>query len=327
MALIKLFNNFYFCALQKRLRSLSMLLQSVKDIAWQNLYNIKKMKKLLSIISLSAILFTSCSKDQDPITPEVKQAAGTLSLNFDAVYGNQDFTLGKAFDYDLTNSTGNYKLTYEFNNLRYWVSNVILVDKQGVEYKVPNSYYLVEETKDVLISSDMGGITYTYPANKRENIIIKDVPAGDYKAVKFSIGVDSRYNDNLTLHAGELQTLAAMANENWMWFTSYIFTSTSGKVTWVKTAPETSVTKNFKFDTGSNAMYKQKTIELASPITVAADYTSKINLTVDAKKIVDFESPMNDNIVGASKVALMTRLTDNYVSKAITLKSAEASKN
>ena len=282
------------------------------------------MKKLLSLLGLSLILFTSCSKD-DQLTPTVPAEAGVLSLNFDAVYGDQDFALNKAFDYDLTNSTGSHKLTYEFNTLRYWVSNVILVNQAGVEYSVPDAYYLVEE--NIAQNVQEGSFNKVYPANKRETITIKDIPVGDYKAIKFSIGVDPKYNDNLTLRAGELNTLAAMANENWMWFTSYIFTSTSGKVTWLKTAPETSETKNFKFDTGSNNMYKQKTIVLASPMSISADHHAKVNLTVDAKKIVDFEFPMTDNIVGASKVALMNRLTDNYLSKAITFKSVETLKN
>jgi hypothetical protein len=282
------------------------------------------MKKLLSLLGLSLLLITSCSKDEN-LNPTGQSATGALSLNFDAVYGDQDFALNKAFNYDLTNSSGSYKLTYEFNTLRYWVSNVILVNQAGVEYPVPDAYYLVEE--NIAQQVQEGSFNKVYPANKREVITIKDIPAGDYKAIKFSIGVDPKYNDNLTLRAGELNTLAAMANENWMWFTSYIFTSTSGKVTWVKTAPETSETKNFKFDTGSNDMYKQKTIELTTPLSIGADHQVKLNLTVDAKKIVDFEFPMTDNVVGASKVALMTRLTDNYLSKAIAFKSVETVKN
>ncbi|RZM29181.1 MAG: hypothetical protein EOO88_05940, partial [Pedobacter sp.] len=103
------------------------------------------MKKFLTIISLSTLLFVSCDKDEVAVTPLEQQPAGSLSINFDAVYGNQDFALNKSFDYELTNAATNGKLTYEFTKLRYWVSNVILVGKDGSEYKVPDSYYLVEE--------------------------------------------------------------------------------------------------------------------------------------------------------------------------------------
>lgn len=282
------------------------------------------MKKILTIISLSILLFASCSKEEIKPEPEVKQAPGTLSLNFDAVYGNQDFALNKVFEYELVGSAGNTKFTYEFTKLRYWVSNVILVAKDGTEYKVPDSYYLIEENTAQPIQG--GSFNKVYPANKRENIIIKDIPSGEYRAVKFSIGVDSRYNDNLTLRAGELSALTAMANDDWMWFTSYIFTSTAGKITWLKPAPEVAVSKNFTFETGSNAQFKQKTIELINPISIGGDYTSKIELAVDAKKIVEFENPFTDNIIGATKPALMTRLTDNVISKAIVFKAAEGLK-
>ncbi|WP_139180199.1 MbnP family protein [Pedobacter rhizosphaerae] len=282
------------------------------------------MKKFLTIISLITLLFASCSKEEIVPETELKQAAGTLSLNFDAIYGSQDFALNKAFDYELTSSSGNAKFTYEFTKLRYWVSNVILVTKDGNEYKVPDSYYLIEENTAQPIQG--GSFNKVYPANKRENVIIRDIPFGEYKTVKFSIGVDSRYNDNLTLRAGELSALTAMANDDWMWFTSYIFTSTAGKITWVKSAPEAAVSKNFTFETGSNAQFKQKTIELINPISIGGDYTSKIDLTVDAKKILDLEAPFTDNIIGATKPALMTRLTDNVISKAISFKSAEGIK-
>lgn len=282
------------------------------------------MKKFLTIISLATLALASCSKDEATVVPVSEQPAGSLSLNFDAVYGNQDFALNKAFDYELTGASGNTKLTYEFTKLRYWVSNVIMVAKDGTEYKVPDSYYLVEENNAQPIQG--GSFNKVYPANKREQVVIEDIPAGEYKAVKFSVGVDQRYNDNLTLRAGELSALNAMANDDWMWFTSYIFTSAAGKLTWVKPAPEAPASKNFVFETGSNAQFKQKTIDLAKPINIGADYTSKIDLTVDAKKIVAFDSPFTDNIIGATKPALMTKLTDNFIANAISFKAAEAVK-
>lgn len=96
---------------------------------------------------------------------------------------NKDFTIGSQ--------------TYNFTKLRYWVSNVTLVDTKGTEYKVPDSYYLIEEVGNLDLSGTIND-SVVYPAKKRETVTLKDIPSGDYKTVKFSIGVDSQHNDNLS---------------------------------------------------------------------------------------------------------------------------------
>src|SRR4051812_31381211 len=95
-----------------------------------------KIMKRFFILSLAAALFSSCSNDDDsqtvvPVTP------GDVTVTFDARVGTSDFALNKDF------TIGSQ--TYNFTKLRYWVSNVILVDMKGTEYKVPDSYYLIEE--------------------------------------------------------------------------------------------------------------------------------------------------------------------------------------
>lgn len=182
------------------------------------------MKKLLSIIAISVILFTSCSKDEDLVP--AAETEGKATITFDAAFGTQDFALNKDF---LSGAT-----TYNFTRFRYWVSEAVLVNSQGEEYKVPNSYFLLEETAAIPVQDG----AFTYPATKRESIDLREIPVGDYKTIKFSIGVDSRYNDNLSLQAGELSQLNGMTNVSWMWMTSYIFTSIGGKVSKSGNAPK-----------------------------------------------------------------------------------------
>ncbi|WP_157544050.1 MbnP family protein [Mucilaginibacter paludis] len=260
------------------------------------------MKKFLSIISISAILFTSCSKNNDVKPVEVPETAGKATLTFDAVAGASDFALNKDF-------TASGK-TWNFTQLRYWVSNVVLINDKGEEYKVPNSYYLMEENNPAETNS-----AYVYPANKRESINLTDIPAGDYKSVKFSVGVDTKYNSNLSLQAGELSQLNGMTNVSWMWATTYIFSSLKGKVT------EGTTVKTIAVETGLDANYKSVTLALPSTLHIGSSKSSTISLNTDVTKITDGVDIMATPTIGASQATVMASVATNYSTKVFTVKS------
>lgn len=259
------------------------------------------MKKLLSIIGLSTLLFTSCSKDDDQVI--TLQAEGRTTLTFDAAFGAQDFALNKDF------ASGSK--TLNFTKFRYWVTNVILVNSKGEEYKVPNSYFLLEETGALPVQEG----AFTYPASKRESIDLKNIPAGDYKTLKFSIGVDSRFNDNLSLQSGELSQLSGMTNISWMWMTSYIFSSVGGKIT------EAGVAKNLLIETGLNANYKSVTLELPTVVQISSAKDSKIVLKADVEKAFDGVDVVANPIVGAKQATIMTAVATNYSTKVFSVTS------
>ena len=231
------------------------------------------------------------------------ETEGNASITFDAVYGNQDFSLNK----DFTSGTK----TLNFSKFRYWVSNVVLVNSKGEEYKVPSSYFLIEETSAVAIQDG----TFTYPATKRESINLKNIPAGDYKTIKFSIGVDSKYNDNLSLQTGELSQLNGMTNVSWMWMTSYIFTSVAGKVT------ESGTAKNLLIETGLNANFKSVSLDLPSVIHISSAKDSKVVLKADVEKSIDGVDIATNPVVGASNATVMTAVATNYSTKVFSVTS------
>lgn len=258
------------------------------------------MKKLLSIILVATVLFTSCDKNNDLTITETE---GKTSVTFDAVFGTQDFALNKDF------AVGTK--TYNFNKFRYWVSNVTLVNSKGEEYKVPNSYYLIEETAALPVQDG----AFTYPAKKRETVELTGIPAGDYQTIKFNIGVESKYNDNLSLQIGELSQLNGMTNISWMWMTSYIFSSIGGKVT------EGTTSKNILVETGLNANHKSVSLSLPTAVSIGANKTSKIVLTTDVSKAIDGVDIYTTPIVGASQSTTMASVATNYATKVFTVKS------
>ncbi len=255
------------------------------------------MKKIfLALIAVSTLTLISCKKES------LNTYEGNVNLTLDAKVNSADFQLDKDFTIE--------GKTYQFSKLRYWVSNVTLIKSDGSEYLIPNSYYLVEETKDVNI--DEG---YVYPAKKRETINIKSIPAGDYKGIKFSVGVEQKYNDNLSLQCGELTQMNGMTNIAWMWRTSYIFVALHGKVT------SGATTKSFIAETGLNANYKTATITFPGNIRVDGDKTANINLNYNIASLLTGLDVFTNNNIGASTPTEMSTLATNSVNAA-TLNSA-----
>jgi len=258
------------------------------------------MKKLLSILFVLTLLFTSCDKE-DTIT--LGDTTATATVTFDAIFENQDFALNKDF------TTGTK--TFNFNKFRYWVNNISLVNTKGEEYKVPNSYFLIEETAAVPVQDG----AFTYPATKREIVELKDIPAGDYQTIKFNIGVDSKYNDNLSLQIGELSQLNGMTNISWMWMTSYIFTSIGGKIT------EGATSKNLLVETGLNANHKNVSLELPKALNIGSTKLTSIIITTDVAKAIDGVDILANPIVGGTKPTVMSTVATNYATKVFTVKS------
>ncbi|MEJ2881441.1 MbnP family protein [Pedobacter sp. GR22-6] len=263
------------------------------------------MKILLYTLGLIILLSSSCSKDDDQIVQN--EGDGRTTITFDATFGSQDFVLNK----DFTSGTK----SFNFTKFRYWISGVTLVNSKGEEYKVPNSYFLLEETSELPVQEG----AFTYPATKRESIELKNIPFGDYKTIKFSVGVDSKYNDNLSLQAGELSQLNGMTNISWMWMTSYIFTSIGGKVS--EGSGATLTTKSIRVETGLNANYKSVSLDLPSAVQISSSKETKIVLKADVEKAIDGVDIVNNPIVGASKAAIMTSVATNYSTKVFTVSS------
>jgi hypothetical protein len=262
------------------------------------------MKRLFTL-AIAAALFTSCSDDNEATERINPQASVNTRITFDSRVGNQDFALNKDFTID--------SKTYNFNKLRYWVSNIILIDDKGAEYKVPDSYYLIEEVSDLDLTGTVNDSKNIYPATKRESVDLSGIPFGAYKRIQFSIGIDSRYNDNLSLRAGELTIANGMSNIAWMWHSSYIFSSLTG------TVKDAAGSVAFKTETGLNANYKTLTVDLPSAVDFSA--TKEVVLNVDVTKVLDGIDVAKNPTISAMSPALMSAVAQNYSAKAISFSS------
>jgi hypothetical protein len=162
------------------------------------------MKKfLLGLLALATVstVFTNCKKDD-----EVK-GSGSVVFEFDNRFGDEALTYGKNY----VTANGD---TVNFSLFDYYVSNFVLVRADGSEYVVPqnDSYFLCKHED----------------ADTRE-VTISNVPAGDYQAVRFLIGVDSlRSVSDVSQRTGVLDPTGAAAGMYWSWNAGYIFVKVEG---------------------------------------------------------------------------------------------------
>jgi hypothetical protein len=257
--------------------------------------------KNIALTIISSTVFFSCSNDDDTNSNNV--VSNDASITFDARVGASDFALDTPFTIN--------GATYQFDNLRYWVSNIELVNANNETTQLNDSYFLLEETKEVAVQEG----DFTYPAKKRETINVAGLPTGKYTKIRFSVGVDALYNDNLSLQAGELSQLNGMTNISWMWHTSYIFSSLVGK----NTASNQAVV----VETGLNANYRTVEITLATPFEVKANQANALSLNVDVAKIIDGIDLVATPTVSASTPAVMSSVANNFRDKVFTQKTAE----
>ena len=147
------------------------------------------MKKIISLLSISAILFSSCKKDEvAEYDPNVK---ATLSVEFDNVAGSTDLQLNTA---DYTNALGQQ---FKVTKLKYYVSNFKLTNVDGSVYTVPQTecYFLIDES------------------NAASHMPELSIPEGEYKSLSFVIGVDSLRNTmDVSQRTGSLDVSAAAAD-------------------------------------------------------------------------------------------------------------------
>ncbi|MBB5645717.1 MbnP family protein [Pedobacter cryoconitis] len=253
-------------------------------------------KRLILAISAMTLSLFSCKKQ------DIQIKDSGVNLIFDNVVGSQDLVLNKIFSIE--------GKIFLFNSVRYWISNVEFIQENGTTYSVPNSYYLVEETDAITIQEGL----FSYPAVKREQIAINAVPKGNYKSIRFHVGVDSVKNNNLSLSGGELSPMSGMTNTSWMWYTSYIFSSVKGTM-------ENGTTKLLKAETGLNSNYK--TVELTFPkvLLVSDAKDNVVTLKADIVKLLDGVDAWEYPTIGANLPEKMSIISNNFSNKVFTINS------
>jgi len=171
----------------------------------------KKYLKYIPFIVLAAALttFTSCDDDDDDNnTPAV---APMLTIEFDHLAGNQKFYLDSTY----TTENGD---AFTATLFKYYVSNIRLVKGDNTEIAVDDTYFLINQDDETSFEVEL-----------------ENLPAGDFKGIKFLVGVDSSRNVS-GAQEGALDPVNGMF---WDWNTGYIFLKLEGSSPVIPTGSQT----------------------------------------------------------------------------------------
>ncbi|MCC5943414.1 MAG: hypothetical protein JJT94_00650 [Bernardetiaceae bacterium] len=249
---------------------------------------------------LASFLLFSCNNDDDTdsLTPDIEEGeVGRMRFEFDNIAGNRNLQL----------NTGTYQTASgeEFNvtTFDYYLSNFVFIDKDGNEYAVPQdeSYKLVRE-------SDRESQFFGFD----------NVPAGDYTAVRFVVGVDSlRNTKDISERTGALDPANGMY---WSWNSGYIFVKLEGNS---PAAPENQNGEHiFRYHIGgfggfdSPTINNVKTVEipLTETAVVRKNNAPLLHFTVDVLKL--FEAP-NPFLISENPTVMFApfsvKIAENYV--------------
>lgn len=159
--------------------------------------------KSLFIALLVGALLAACTKENTPEPEPQPEITGSALLKLDHAWGPTfgAWNIGETHRHPSTGDT----ITFDF--LNYYLSNIKLQRADGSEWVQPESYHLIRLSSGSLA-----------------NLLLQNVPEGDYTAITFTIGVDSLRNVS-GLQEGALAPSNGMF---WSWNTGYIFVKAEG---------------------------------------------------------------------------------------------------
>lgn len=253
--------------------------------------------KQILFISAIALTAASCDKKEDPVVPTTPTPTGPAEMHimFKNYVGTSEMELDNA---TYTNQKGE---TYKISLFNYYISNIKFTKKDGTEYAEPESYHLIQQ------SSSTSG-----------HFHIEDVPAGEYKSVTFTVGVDEARNTS-GAQTGALDPVNGMF---WTWNTGYIMAKLEGT-----SDASTATDKVFRHHIGGfkGEMSGVRTITLDFPATIAVGDKAAGDIVIKTDAAKWFGPDNVISIAEASDImmpsATSVKIANNY-SKMFSITSA-----
>ena len=185
---------------------------------------------------------------------------GTMKLSFQNMAGAQKLVL-HSFWY--INANGD---SLQVDVFKYYISNLVFIKDDNTEYKVPESYYLVDDAKSDSRASWSA-----------------DIPTGNYTKVRFLIGIDSARNTD-GAQTGALDLNNAMF---WDWNSGYIMAKLEGR-----SPQSTNVAGKIFYHTGGfqgpNSVLRTITLDFPGP---ALSDNGLANVHIKADVLEWFKTP------------------------------------
>lgn len=237
--------------------------------------------KNLYILLLASILMFSCNDDMEE---NIIQEDVSFNFHFHPTVGSEEFSSDQAY------SINNHEVV--FSTVSFYVSNISLKDKDGLELKLNNATEEKEDDLFLLVSADKmiyEGVT---------------VPGGEYSNLSFQLGVDTVVNK--TIEPSAWPSNHALSEDfpgfaYWSWNSGYKFIVAEGTIDG----------EPFKYHIGTNALIKD--INLSENFMLMED-GNEIMITYDIAEFfsgIDLSNP--DNLVNMTfgNPAQAAQIADN----------------
>lgn len=171
----------------------------------------KNLKKYLLSAVISAAFISCNSNDDQPV-------ANNVTLEFINTFKDQRIILGDATATNATVNTSAAGQTHYFSELKYVISNMRLIKANGTE--IPYNVNDLDKGATVIDQAKPASLNY----------VLNNIPAGEYKQIKFGLGVKNSLN---TLDQVRFPNFYAAAGANdtkmmWEWGAGYRFTKIEG---------------------------------------------------------------------------------------------------
>lgn len=223
------------------------------------------LKKSIAVVAI-AITLVSCSKSDDAIT-----GTGALKVEFENGFADNALVLGSA-----TVPTSENEVL-KISSVKYIVSNIVLTKEDGTTFTYPKeqSYFIVDEA---------------IPSSLLLNL--SNIPAANYKSIKFGIGVDQAQYDLGQTGIANFWTTAQNAGMTWSWASGFKFLAFEGTFTSSTVTTDTSFMIHTG-KTGTDYNYTEVSLNLPTNALVRTNITPQIHLSTDLSKIIDGTNKIN----------------------------------
>jgi hypothetical protein len=218
------------------------------------------MKKIyLSILVITITVLLSCEKDTPP--PVIQVTTNDVSITFNNTVNGKTIT---SSDTNYRNAAGNI---YTISLLKYYVTNLVLVDENNKEWFAKN-YNLINIDESA-----------------QNSFLLKGIPTAKYTKMKFILGVDSVRNKT-GVQDGYLDPSYGMI---WDWNTGYIFFKHEGN--YKNTLNEI---KPLRFHLGKDL--GRGNVEVDLPMININGALSKLTIDFDLNKAYGAQNTIDFNI-------------------------------
>ncbi|WP_262152750.1 MbnP family protein [Chryseobacterium foetidum] len=262
-----------------------------------------KIYKFLSLffIAITILTVTSCRSDDDE-NNIADLTTGKLQVKFENGFNNLgNIVLNQTIQ---TSSNGQ---KHQFSTLKYVISNITLIDENGVEFKYnynnpDKGAFIIDQAEAV------AGINY---------INLTEIPKNNYKKIRIGLGVSQTAYLIGQDGQGIFWQKAKTAGMAWSWAAGYIFTKFEGKY---GTSSPTTEFMNHCGNMGNvNAnntadLYREITLDLPTTARVTKEITPSIHILADLNQYLSGQTALsldNTNNMAMGSNQYLVNVTNN----------------